>query len=44
MVLTLFSKYIGALKYGILGLIDSHTISPSQAWINEPISTQMSPN
>lgn len=37
-ILTLFSRYIGALKYGIFGLIDSQTISPSQAWTKLPIS------
>jgi len=37
-MLALFSRYIGALKYGSLGLIDSQTISPSQACTNEPIS------
>ena len=38
----LFSRYMGALKYGIFGFTDSQTISPSQAWTNEPISTQIS--
>jgi len=41
-VCTLFSRYIGALKYGIFGFTDSQTISPSQAWTNEPISVQLS--
>ncbi len=40
--LTLFSRYMGALKYGILGLMDSHTISPSVACTNVPISMAMS--
>lgn len=29
---------MGALKYGIFGFIDSHTISPSVACMNFPIS------
>lgn len=35
---TLFWRYMGALKYGIFVLIDSQTISPSQACRNVPIS------
>ena len=35
---TLFCRYMGALKYGILVLMDSQTISPSQACKNVPIS------
>lgn len=34
----LFSRKICALKCGILGFVDSQTISPSQGWTNLPIS------
>jgi hypothetical protein len=36
---TLFSRKIGALKYGTLGFLDSQTISPSQACRNSPSSS-----
>jgi hypothetical protein len=35
---TLFSRNIGALKYGILGFTDSQTISPSHACMKDPNS------
>lgn len=38
----LFWRKMGALKYGILTLVDSHTSSPSHACMNEPISCTVS--
>lgn len=39
---TLFSRNMGALKYGTFVLIDSHTSSPSHAWTKVPISSRTS--
>lgn len=38
----LFSRYIGALKYGILTFTDRQTISPSHDCMNVPISNTVS--
>ena len=43
-ILTLFSRKIGALKYGTLVLVDSQTISPSHACTNVPSSFEIVSN